>query len=234
MEARGDMMSARTVLPPTADPPETVPAAERSALAKQRITSLLGALLAAALIMGITARIDLYERERFQHEARVNAIRHASVLRARLEGALNARLHLAHGLAAYARSHPDDLIDFGSFAEGLTSTGIAGLRSLQLAPNAVVRYVYPLVGNESVIGHDLLKDPARRIAVLRTIQERLFVIAGPVPLMQGGNGLIARYPLFLGEPGKDTFWGFATVVLNVEPILAEGGLEPSVDPNYKA
>ncbi|MBC7951029.1 MAG: PAS domain S-box protein [Rhodospirillaceae bacterium] len=223
MDFRGDMMSARTE-----------PADETAALIKQRVTSLLGALLAAALIIGVTARIELYERERFQHEARVNAIRHASVLRARLEGALNGRLHLAHGLAAYARSHPNELIDFASFAEGLTATGIAGIRSLQLAPQAVVRYVYPLKGNESVIGHDLLKDPARRIAVLRTIDERLFVIAGPVPLLQGGNGLIARYPLFLGEAGKDTFWGFATVVLNLEPILAEGGLEPSVDPGYVA
>jgi len=223
-------MRPRSDLMPTESPQAS------SDVKRARMTSLVGALVAAALVLGITARIDLYERERFQHEARVNAIRHASVLRARLEGALNARLHLANGLAAYARSHPDEPgeYDFNAFALGLTSTGIQGIRSLQLAPDAVVKYVYPMKGNEQVIGHDLLHDPARSVAVMRAIRERLFVVAGPVPLMQGGRGLIARYPLYLGEPGRDRFWGFATVVLNLEPILAEGGLEPAADPSYVA
>jgi PAS domain S-box-containing protein len=201
---------------------------------KERLTSLLAGIFVAALVLAFTANIDRYEVERFRQNARIEALRYASVIRARLEGALNARLHLAHGLAAYAKSHPDDIPDFAAFAEGLMLTDIPGIRSLQLAPDGVVKYVYPLHDNEAVLNHDLRADASRREAVERTIRERLFIIAGPVPLMQGGFGLIARYPLFLGEGGNQRFWGFATVVLDVEPILSEGGLQPPLDASYSA
>lgn len=198
---------------------------------RDRLVSIVGAILAALVVQLATFRTDLYERERFLQNSRLEAVQQASILRARIEGALNSRLHLAHGLGAYAKSHPDVTHDdFKAFAEGLMQTNIEGIRSLQLAPQAVVRHVYPIKGNEAVIGHDLLGDPRRREAVERTIRERLFVVAGPVKLIQGGSGLIARLPLFT-ETDR-SFWGFATVVLDVAPILAEGGLYPAVDPAY--
>lgn len=206
--------------------------AEIVATTKERGFSFLGAVVAAILVLALTARINLYEQERYETQVRVDTVRHAALIRARLEAALNARLHLVHGLAAFVKSHPTDLLDFPAFAEAMVRTGVAGIRSLQLAPQAVVQFVYPLTGNESVLGHDLLGDPARRDAVRRTIAERLFVVAGPFPLLQGGTGLVARYPLFLSDGGGDFFWGFATVVLDVEPILNEGGLRNAPEAGY--
>lgn len=200
---------------------------------RDRVVSIAGAVLSALVVLLATFRTDLYERERYVQTARIEAVQHASVLRARIEGALNARLHLAHGLAAFAKTNPFDIYDFGTFAEGLMQTGIEGIRSLQLAPSAVVSHVYPLKGNEAIIGHDLLADESRRETVKRTIRERLFMIAGPVKLKQGGMGLIARLPLFFDQP-HDAFWGFATVVLDVDPILREGGLYPALDANFSA
>ncbi|MEO5374153.1 MAG: PAS domain S-box protein [Alphaproteobacteria bacterium] len=200
-----------------------------------RARPLIGAMLTALLVAFAIVRIDGYERDRIHQEARLGAVRQASVLRARLEGALGARLNLASGLAAFARSHPHDLSDFTTFAEGLTKAGIHGVRSLQLAPGAVVTHVHPETGNAGVKGHDLLADPQRRAAVLRSIDERRFVVAGPFPLIQGGTGLVARLPLFVDdETGRSRFWGFATVVLDVDPILIEGGLTPPMDPTYAA
>ncbi|MCR6631097.1 MAG: PAS domain S-box protein [Magnetospirillum sp.] len=195
--------------------------------------ALLGAALAVAAILGLTVRIDLYEHERYQQSVRLDTVRHASMVRARLEAALNLRLHLTKGLAAFAKAHPrDDLDHFQSFAAGLAKTGLAGIRSLQLAPNAIVKYVYPLQGNEVVLHHDLLADPARRAAVQRTIDKRLFIVAGPFSLLQGGEGLVARDPIFTG-PDNNSFWGFATVVLDIGPILAEGGLITDADPHFQ-
>lgn len=200
---------------------------------RDRTVSIAGAMLTALVVLLATFRTDLYERERFVHTSRLDAVQQASIIRARIEGALNSRLHLAHGLGAYAKSHPLNIDDFDAFAEGLMQSNIPGIRSLQLAPNAVVRHVYPLKGNEAIVGHDLLADPRRREAVRRTILDRLFVVAGPVKLIQGGTGLIARLPLYAAQPDP-IFWGFATVVLDVDPILRESGLYPAINPQYLA
>lgn len=193
---------------------------------RDRLLSIVAGMFTVLVVLLATFRVDIYERERFLNTQRIEAVQYASVLRAQLESALNARLHLANGLAAYAKSHHNtDITHFSDFAIGLMETGIPGIRSLQLAPNAVVTHVYPVKGNENIVGHDLLADPARREAVERTIRERLFVVAGPFKLIQGGIGLVARLPLYNDEP-DGRFWGFATVVLDIGPILAEGGIHP--------
>lgn len=200
-----------------------------------RVRPFVGAMLTMIIVGLATLWIDHYEREKSHQDARVMAVQHASILRARLEGALHSRLYLAVGLAAFVHSHPSTLTDFQSFAEGLMETRLNGVRSLQLAPKAVVTHVYPEQTNVGVKGHDLLADPLRRAAVQRAIDGRLFVLAGPFPLRQGGMGLVARLPLFEADDAGGTgFWGFATVVVDLDPILAEGGLAPSLDAAYTA
>ncbi|WP_431856910.1 PAS domain S-box protein [Azospirillum sp.] len=195
------------------------------------IRAVVGALVASLLILATVGVLDTFERARYQQENRLQAVLYASVLRAKLEGALNKRLRLVYGMSAFARSQINRLDEgFEPFAEAMTNTGIDGIRSLQLAPQGIVSHVYPLTNNQQVRGHDLRADPARRDAVNRTIAQRLFIVAGPVALVQGGTGLIARLPIFLSStPGgpEDRFWGFATIVLDLEPLLREGGLLPA-------
>ncbi len=195
------------------------------------VRAVVGALVASLLILATVGVLDTFERASHQQENRLQAVLYASVLRAKLEGALNKRLRLVYGVSAFARSQINHLDEgFDSFADAIAHTGVDGIRSLQLAPQGIVSHVYPLQTNKKVVGHDLRADPARRQAVDRTIAQRLFVVAGPVALVQGGTGLIARLPIFLSStPGgpEDRFWGFATIILDLEPLLREGGLVPN-------
>jgi hypothetical protein len=70
------------------------------------------------------------------------------------------------------------------------------IRDLALAPDNVVRFVYPRAGNEAAIGLDYLRTPGQRDSVLQAIAERRTVVAGPVDLAQGGVGIIGRAPIF--------------------------------------
>ena len=47
--------------------------------------------------------------------------------------------------------------NFDSVAHSIKSQ-YKGIDNMQLAPNAVVTYIYPLTNNEKAIGHDLLKN----------------------------------------------------------------------------
>ncbi len=96
-----------------------------------------------------------------------------------------------------------------------------GISSLQLAPDAVVRQIFPVAGNEAAIGHDLLNDSNRRIEALATIKSKTLTLAGPLNLIQGGVAVIGRYPVFYSDEnsGKETFWGFTIALIRLPGLL---------------
>jgi sensor domain CHASE-containing protein len=138
----------------------------------------------------------------------------------------NTRLHHTRSLVAFVKANPNFTErEFTIYANALQEN-LKGLRSLQLAPKGVVRYVTNLEQNRAALGHDLFADPKRRVLVEQAVKDRRYVIAGPIKLIQGGTAIIARRPIFLPKPSGsgDTFWGFATVLIDVAPLLAESGL----------
>ena len=151
---------------------------------------------------------------------RVAVTRDLGVVRARLEHALSGRIALVDGVAALVAVDPELTVDrFQRYARAATSRA-ARVRSLQLARNAVVTHVYPLEGNQAALGHDLLADPARRDAIERTMRSREFFLSDPVALRQGGTAAIGRLPIFVGND-LETFWGLATVVIDLDSLLDE-------------
>ena len=94
-----------------------------------------------------------------------------------------------------------------------------GIDSLQLAPDSLVSKIYPLAGSEKAIGHDLLHHSARRFEALAAIESRKLTLAGPIILVQGGEAVIGRLPVFVpDDTGGELFWGF-TIALTRMPTL---------------
>lgn len=101
----------------------------------------------------------------------------------------------------------------------------SSIRSLQLAPAGVVSYVYPLKGNEDAFG-DLFSDPDRKTEAEYARDTGQMTLAGPFELAQGGLGVVARQPIYLtDESGKEDFWGFSIVILNVPEIFDKADLD---------
>lgn len=94
-----------------------------------------------------------------------------------------------------------------------------GIASIQLAPDGIVSYIYPLEGNEKAIGHNLLEDKNRDDGAKQAIESEELTFIGPITLIQNGKkAIISRRPIFIGRESKRVFWGFSTVVINVEDI----------------
>ncbi len=142
----------------------------------------------------------------------------------RLSAVVNQHLQLTYGLAAFVHARPNFTEqEFEVFAAS-SQQNTGGVMSLQLAPGAVVRYMTNKEHHGKALGHDLLADPARRKIVKRAIDERRYVIAGPISLVQGGRAIIARNPIYLMGNEGEFFWGFATILLDIERLLLEAGL----------
>lgn len=126
-------------------------------------------------------------------------------------------------LATMVRQNPGGLPNFDEAAADLIYE-FPLIRALELAPGGVVTTVYPLSGNESILGHDLLKDRERNKEAHAALVKRQMTLAGPFELRQGGLGAVARYPIFIsGANGKSSFWGFSIAVINVPELLAIAG-----------
>lgn len=99
------------------------------------------------------------------------------------------------------------------------------IRSVALAPDNVIRYIYPLAGNQKALGLRYLEVPAQRDAVLRLMREQRPVTAGPIELAQGGLGIINRIPVIFTRPdGSPHYWGLASVAINPLPIFERAGI----------
>lgn len=164
--------------------------------------------------------------------ARAHAVDQLSTLRARLEGEIYGNVLLVQGLVAHIAGHPTlSQEDFTRLAAELMRNKSA-LRNIGAAPDMVIRYLYPLAGNEEAFGLDYRRLPNQRDAAIEAMQSGDVVVAGPVDLVQGGRGLIGRAPVFVpeerGSDGTKKFWGLVSAVIDADMTFRRAGL---LDPN---
>ena len=78
-----------------------------------------------------------------------------------------------------------------------------------------------------------MKNAAQRVAALLVRDSGKIIVTGPVKLVQGGEGLIARFPVTTeAADGKPRFWGIVSAVMSLQALYRDSGLlalSPSID-----
>ncbi len=157
-----------------------------------------------------------------------NAANHAYSIQTQLSRSLSATYALATMIRLYG-----ELQNFEALADNIIIS-YGGISSLQLAPQGIIKQIYPLEGNEKAIGHNLLKDPNRRTEALKTINSKELTLAGPFELIQGGQAVIGRLPIFSdNKDGSNSFWGFAIVLIRLPKLLKETKIHTLKEKGYE-
>ncbi len=188
--------------------------------------SAAGAVLLAGVTLSL--RVSL-----LQHDNDVSQMHHQVTseldkVRGDLSRELFASVNLTQGLVSLVRIQGGiSQQQFDAMADGLVrQTPI--IRNIALAPGNVIRFVYPRRGNEGALGLDYMKTPDQREAVLRAIGENRLIVAGPVNLVQGGVGIVARAPIYRGSAngaGKSAaYWGVSATVIDFNTLIRAAGL----------
>lgn len=152
----------------------------------------------------------------------------ASELSRRLSFLLSSTYFLAQEVA---RSQ-GEFERFDAFADTLLHR-MDGISNLQLAPGGVIDRIYPLIGNERAIGHDILKDDKRRAEAIEAVMDRRLTLAGPFELLQGGTAVIGRNPVYLSQTdGSEQFWGFTSALILLEDLIGGSGLGTLTSSSY--
>ncbi|EXF95627.1 membrane protein [Pseudomonas fluorescens HK44] len=101
---------------------------------------------------------------------------------------------------------------------------------IAMAPDDVLSDIYPLEGNESVLGLDYRNLTDQYPLLRRSKALGLPVLAGPVALYQGGQALIYRRPIFLsGHKGMRRYWGSVSVLTDIDRLLLAAGIAADKD-----
>lgn len=176
--------------------------------------TLVFILLAALFTVLIYERYQL-ARENKEREA-IEVIHQA---KDRLQEALT-QSSSATKILAFLIGKDGEINNFDSIAAQIMESA-KGIDALQLVPEGVIKYVYPLRGNADVIGYNILQDTLRSKEAYKAIAQKKLFFAGPFNLKQGGVGVVGRLPVFR----QDKFWGFSAVVIRMETLYKTVGID---------
>lgn len=183
------------------------------------------ALIALLVVIAGWIVAETQARDNHIQAQRATITAQVAVLRADLESAVNGPIQLVRGLIATIETEPDmDQLRFAELASRLIDDQRL-LRNVAAAPDMVIQMMYPIAGNEQAIGLDYSLMPQQRDAAMRVRDTGELVVAGPVDLVQGGQGFIGRFPVFLPNiDGPPVFWGLVSAVMDLEVLYAQAGL----------
>lgn len=191
---------------------------------KHRMLISLGLPL---LIIGAIVLVEHLHRsfqDRIQQHQRQQLAQQLALVRANIESELNANIFLADSLATIITVNPQSgPQDWKKLTETLFLKA-SSLRNIAIAPNNIISFVYPLQGNEAALGLDFRQLPEQFLTVELARERQEIFIAGPQKLIQGGNGVIARMPIFTDPPLNSQYWGTCSVVVDIDKLFDLAGV----------
>ncbi|OAN49908.1 sensor histidine kinase [Magnetospirillum moscoviense] len=190
---------------------------------RRHVLPWVAACLVCLLCGAALLHVDSVERQRWREAERLRSMVQLDTIRSRLEAGLYDPLLRIRGMAAQIIARGDiTQAEFDRAAEYLLR-GHRNVRNMVVSRGMVIAMTYPLAGNESVIGVDYRSIPAQYALVVKAMETRKAIMQGPIPLIQGGTGLIARLPVFVD--GDTRFFGMVNIILDVPSTLADAGLQ---------
>lgn len=189
-----------------------------------RRASFLPALFAFLVVITAGLVLDRQADTINQERVRAEVLGRISVIRAKLEGHVASNVQLVRGLVSVISTEPDmNQARFEALVDNLFEAD-SQLRSVAAAPDLVIRMTYPLKGNEKAIGLDYRQTPNQWDAVQQVLFTGKMVLAGPVDLVQGGQGFVGRFPVYTTEDGWRKFWGVVSAVIDTDRLYKDSGL----------
>ncbi|MBL9079428.1 MAG: response regulator [Planctomycetes bacterium] len=177
-------------------------------------------LLALFVLAGGLATERLVEQEhaRVTLDEQQATVRQLADLRGCIEQQISAAVYLASGVDSFVRAKRGQF-DGNELRRMLRLLQLQNplIRNIGVAPGNRIEYLEPLAGNEAALGMHYPDEPEQWPAIQRVVETGQAVLAGPVALVQGGQGLIYRQAVRL-ENGH--YWGLVSTVLDVDRLWA--------------
>lgn len=185
------------------------------------------ALVAMAVVVFF---VDWQMRRGDERDVRQKVMESLVRIRTDLSSNIHGSVMLVQGYVAALETEPNmDQTRYSALGDRILKHD-ATIRNVAAAPDFVVSLIYPMKGNEKVVGLDYTKNDAQRAAAMKVRDTGGLLLTGPVRLVQGGEGVIARFPVTQTLPdGSEHFWGIVSAVLDLDKLYDASGLRDRAD-----
>lgn len=198
-------------------------------LKKIKIYSLLTGILSFIILIFCVRTVDL----NIVKEEKLSASFTAETTVNRIKSQINRYLVVSEFFRNMIQEgHELDDEKF-TFLSEMISDDAGIIKTIELAPDGIVKDIYPLKGNEAAFGINMLNNPARKYEANLAMKSGEYTIAGPYELNQGGMGSLLFEPIYVSDAsGKSSFWGFSILVLDWEKFISDLELDKLQDASY--
>lgn len=189
---------------------------------------LLRRLTVVAIALAVLSVVATYGMSGFLRAAAQNELReNLNPLRVEMQQRIARDMQLIRGMMGYVRANPDlGQAEFELIAKDILEGADDHVRNLALARDLTISHIHPLEENRDALGLDYRENDRQWDAVKQVVDENRIVVAGPVKLVQGGYGLIARFPIYFRSDYSEEprLWGIASTVIDFDMFLEEVGI----------
>lgn len=146
------------------------------------------------------------------------------LVRFKIESSLYRDAYLADSLVTFITLDPEFALSNWKSVAARLHNNSETIITIGLSPDDVIRRIYPEKNNTSALGLDFRTVPDQYSSVTKAKIEKQMYLSGPTELVQGGTGLIARYPIFSNPPYNTEYWGGLSVVIDYDRLVAQSGV----------
>ena len=195
-------------------PPEYQNATEQRD--KKRIAG--SAIVIAAIVFVVCFGLITLWRSNEHRKETLELTRRYMVFESRVEHLIHTRVALFKGFEAYLDVNPEpELEEVYAYLESLVGEDLELIRNVGFFEDTTIRWNYPLEFNKETVGIDMSAIGEQGEAVNRVKEELQPLMLGPLRLIQGGSGIIARLPLLTKE---GEYLGQIAVVFRTGVVIA--------------
>jgi len=178
----------------------------------------VGVIVFLAVVLAGSAVLEI-ETGRINAQRKVELMSLGSLLQARLSRELGSVLFPTIGLNSYlvARGGNLNRREVEAILQRLHGD-VRHIRNFGIAVGYRITYLYPVKGNEKLVGLDYRNVPVQWRSVKRVIDGGVPALLGPQQLIQGGGrGLIYRVPVLI----RGKYWGLISTVIDADSLLGD-------------
>jgi signal transduction histidine kinase len=186
---------------------------------------MAGILTIAALIGVLTAgRLEKLSDDAYLKDQRLATTLQLGELREHIRTEVIDRILKLSELGTIISLNPTINDDRLELAAAALIAATPDLISVGVAPDLIVTQVFPAEGNERALGLDYRSNTQQFPKVKEAMDSGRGLVTGPVNLVQGGQGLILRQPVYVDQRGERAPWGILSLVMDYQKFLASLGV----------
>ncbi len=186
------------------------------------------AVLALMLGLLLSFKVGRLDTERRLSDARSQVTHDLAVIRARLEGNVSTVFSAISGLTEVIAHQGDITPDLFDALAQQAIRNSPQIRNIVAAPDNTITLLYPLEGNSLILGVNYATLPDQFPSVQQAMDTGQPVFSGPNNLVQGGQGFIARAPVFTQKNIQPTaaprYWGIVSVAISIDTVMDASGV----------